>query len=171
MLAAITCTTLSAMESLGARIEWILKHCTKSDGTPWLKHELSLAAGLSRSYVGQLQNGRRANPEIDTLAKLARVAGVSPAWLAYGEGTPRGSSKDARRLIRFGELPNWERLCARAKERDGTLKSETFAYMAQLDVSLTRPVTPAYVAEFARVLQDHEPSLAMPGRRDGRKTG
>ena len=49
---------------------------------------LSFAAGLSRSYMGKLENGRNAM-SLTALEKIARVLGVDPSELVK----PRVSSK------------------------------------------------------------------------------
>lgn len=50
---------------------------------------LSLMAGLSQSYVGQIARGH-VTPAVapDKLTKLAEACGVSPNWLVLGQGDP-----------------------------------------------------------------------------------
>jgi transcriptional regulator with XRE-family HTH domain len=49
---------------------------------------LSLHAGLSKSHVGMIERGERAEPTRKTIQALASALGVSKAWLEDGEGDP-----------------------------------------------------------------------------------
>lgn len=72
------------METLASRVNWLLQQTEMS------ARALSLKAGLSPNHVGMLARGTVATrPAHDTLAALARAAGVSVEWLASGEGEPR----------------------------------------------------------------------------------
>jgi transcriptional regulator with XRE-family HTH domain len=53
------------------------------------------AAGISGQAVTDIESGRTM-PGVDTAEALARGLGVSPAWLAYGEG-PRVLPRPPRR--------------------------------------------------------------------------
>lgn len=46
---------------------------------------LAKAAGLNHTTVQDIEKGRR-YPAVDTVERLSLVLGVSPSWLAYGEG-------------------------------------------------------------------------------------
>lgn len=46
---------------------------------------LGRMAGLSRTAVSALEEGRSA-PNVETIERLARALGISPAWLAFGDG-------------------------------------------------------------------------------------
>lgn len=48
------------------------------------KAALARAVGLSPSTVADIENG--AQTGVDVLESLAKALGVSPAWLAFGEG-------------------------------------------------------------------------------------
>lgn len=50
-------------------------------------NELSKKSKCAMSTLSGMSIGDRM-PRIDSVAKVARALGVSPAWLAYGEGTP-----------------------------------------------------------------------------------
>lgn len=51
--------------------------------------KLSQLAGLGRMTVGDIEERRnQGNVGILTVEKIAKVLRVSPAWLAYGAGTP-----------------------------------------------------------------------------------
>lgn len=57
---------------------------------------LSERAKVSSGTISGLENGHH-TPRTDVVAKLARVLGVTPCWLAYGDGiSPDGwrESKD-----------------------------------------------------------------------------
>lgn len=50
---------------------------------------LSQLAKCSESTISDVEGGNKAGgrmPQIDTLEVFARVLGVSPGWLAYGDG-------------------------------------------------------------------------------------
>jgi len=51
--------------------------------------KLSQLAGLGRMTVGDIEERRnQGNVGILTVEKIAKVLRVSPAWLAYGVGSP-----------------------------------------------------------------------------------
>ena len=112
------CTAgILAVVSVAARLQWILSHRVRDDGRPWKPTPLSVAAGLGRNHVAQMLDGRVADPDIATLERIARVASVSPAWLAMGAGSPGDATSappvDAPQ--RFGELPAWTALLTGAR--------------------------------------------------------
>lgn len=51
------------------------------------RSNLSAAAGLTNRVVGYIEQQERI-PRISTVARLARVLGVAPGWLAFGLGEP-----------------------------------------------------------------------------------
>lgn len=58
---------------------------------------LSAKAKVSPGTISGLENGHHV-PRTDVVAKLARVLGVTPCWLAYGDGiAPEGW--DARKEL------------------------------------------------------------------------
>jgi hypothetical protein len=75
--------------TLKDRLEWVLKNRPTEVGN---KSQWSLKAGLSRKQVDQLmRRGDATNEgrvELWVLEALARVAGVSPVWLAFGVDDP-----------------------------------------------------------------------------------
>lgn len=58
--------------------------------------ELAQSAGIVEGTIRAMDRGTM--PQIDTLESLAKALGVSPAWLAYGEGP--------RELVRRGSRPS-----------------------------------------------------------------
>ena len=58
---------------------------------------LAEAFGQSQSVVSDYERGR-SEPNIDGWGRLARVLGVSPAWLAFGIGTREPHDGDANAL-------------------------------------------------------------------------
>lgn len=48
--------------------------------------KISALAGLAPSHVGYLETTAGANPEVKTIAAIARVFGVTTGWLMSGEG-------------------------------------------------------------------------------------
>lgn len=69
-----------ACSDLGARLFRIRKEA----GLGLIK--LGKMAGVSHSSISAIEKGRQL-PAVDTVERLARTLGVSPAWLAYGENT------------------------------------------------------------------------------------
>ena len=50
------------------------------------QHGLAVVAKCSESTISDIEGASGRMPQIDTLEVLARVLGVSPGWLAYGDG-------------------------------------------------------------------------------------
>lgn len=71
-------SSASTTDGMGARLAAIR---TERGET---KAALARAVGLSPSTVADIENG--AQTGVDVLEALAKVLGVSPAWLAFGEG-------------------------------------------------------------------------------------
>lgn len=52
---------------------------------------LATAAKCAESMISDVEGNAGRMPQIDTIEVLARVLGVSPGWLAFGEGSaPEG---------------------------------------------------------------------------------
>lgn len=112
---ACLATKIARMKTLSDRIAWILENRTGPDGKLWQAKTLSREAGLSETVVGMLQRGDQTNSKIDTIESIARVVRVSPAWLAYGIGSPDADALGAAPRLR--DLPDWGDLLAGAKAR------------------------------------------------------
>lgn len=56
-------------------------------------------AGLSPSYVGQIERGENPRPGLDSLVRLARVFGCTVGWLGAGEGEPPGREAVLRAVL------------------------------------------------------------------------
>ncbi len=48
--------------------------------------ELAERAHIARKTIQDLTNGDGGNVGVGTLTDIARALGISPAWLAFGEG-------------------------------------------------------------------------------------
>lgn len=48
-------------------------------------HEVSVAAGLSKNTVWELETGPRRSPSVKNLQAIARALGVSDVWLMHGD--------------------------------------------------------------------------------------
>jgi transcriptional regulator with XRE-family HTH domain len=59
--------------------------------------ELAEKAHIARKTVQDLSNGEGGNVGVGTIVDLARALGVSPAWLAFGEGDGLGAMGTRRR--------------------------------------------------------------------------
>lgn len=59
------------------------------DSSGLQRQEIAQLAGLGRSTVGQVEDGKNM-PRLSTIERLGDALGISPTWLAYGdEGTIR----------------------------------------------------------------------------------
>jgi transcriptional regulator with XRE-family HTH domain len=76
----------------------------------------SAESGLSTSTAFRIEC-RRSIPRIDTLERFARALGVSPSWLAYGEG-----EEDAASELSF-VASTGERLAA-ARQQSGLTRKD-----------------------------------------------
>ena len=47
---------------------------------------LAAVAKCAESMISDIEGGSGRMPQIDTIEALARVLGISPGWLAYGDG-------------------------------------------------------------------------------------
>lgn len=83
MSAAVRVPKAGALGAANLRHRLAYARVTRGFAT---KRKLSLAAGLSETLVAQIERGQIANPRIDTIETLAKVLGVSVAWLTTGEG-------------------------------------------------------------------------------------
>ncbi len=46
--------------------------------------DLAAATGLDRGAIRLIEKGRRKNPQVDTIGRIARVLGVTTDWLISG---------------------------------------------------------------------------------------
>lgn len=49
------------------------------------QRELARGADMSQQTVGSIESGRSNTPQAKTLLAIAKVLGVSPGWLLFGE--------------------------------------------------------------------------------------
>ena len=74
-------------EKVVQRMTWIIDSKRVENASVW-----ATEAGLSRTYVSGLlervRKGKSQDIGLQSLAALAQVARVSPAWLAFGAGEP-----------------------------------------------------------------------------------
>jgi len=78
------------MPGLRARLQKVIDAGRVRNPSTW-----ALAAKLARSHVSTILAARTKRVETETLYRLADAAGVSRAWLAFGEGTMDPVSDDA----------------------------------------------------------------------------
>lgn len=89
----------------------------------------SLDAGLPNDFVFHIERRQRL-PRIDTIERLARTLGISPAWLTYGEGdatTPHPSLLTAQIGDRIRRLRLQRGLTAAALGRAAHITGQTIA--------------------------------------------
>lgn len=84
----LSACTLLPVSTLAERVAWILDNRRRPDGRAWSARGLSDAAGLAPAHVGMMKRGDAKDVRADTLAALAKAAGVSVRWLTTGDGAP-----------------------------------------------------------------------------------
>lgn len=128
-----------------------MEHRNAPDGDPWSAKSLAQAAGLaSDAHVGMMLRGTVKKPTAETLAAIARAAGVSLDWLATGAGTPDARTVE-RDAPRFRDLPGWPEAEAEAMRRFKHIPP--WAISAAGDLMAARApehVDAMVVADFAR---------------------
>lgn len=62
----------------------------------WSQSELAERSGLDASYISLLETGRRPNPGLETLVKLARALKTSISYLVGETDDPRPIMKDGQ---------------------------------------------------------------------------
>lgn len=69
---------------------------------PRTSKQIAAEASLDETFLAQLKKGKK-NPSERTIGKLARVLGVSEAWLLYGQGPmERALEPGAERMVNAG---------------------------------------------------------------------
>lgn len=59
-----------------------IRECRASSGRTLCV--VSKAAGISKTYLCEIENGQRQNPSVETLLRLAHALEVSPCYLLTG---------------------------------------------------------------------------------------
>ena len=161
------CTAaILAVVSLAARLQWILSHRVRDDGRPWKPTPLSVAAGLGRNHIAQMLDGRVGDPDLATLGRIARVANVSPAWLAMGAGSPDDSAPVASEAPqRFGDLAGWRDLLTGARVRRPTMPAWVWDRVARsYPLEGAAPTVAAVIHAADGVLEQTVPATAPENR-------
>lgn len=87
-----------AVKTVPSRFEWVWKEAKRFKS----QREWTLAAELEpervAKYLRGFKKGRSPSIALDAIEALARVARVSPGWLAFGEGDPDGTMNALQRL-------------------------------------------------------------------------
>lgn len=169
---------LGPVNTLAERVEWILKHRRRPDGTRWSQRALSEAAGMSPAVVGMLRRGDTKDVRGETLRHLAAAAGVSLAWLATGKGTPdedddaRGPSTAESGVPHFGNAVGWDDARREAERTHPYIPAWAWDQAATMaPMHLRSVVTPEQVVSLARMalqLADPRAMSAALEERDRR---
>jgi len=188
----LTGDSLDRVTTLASRIEWVLEHTRRHDGSKWTARALSEEAGLgSPAHVGMIKRGEAKNVRSETIEAIAKACGVSFEWLATGRGAPtdtddsqrhppdeidaagrRPVAEDAARTSRptFANLPDWADLLAGARamqlERGREIPEWAFAAVATSSALLTAPPSAATIYDIARVYADHGIGKPRPPRAE-----
>ena len=103
------------VSTLKERLQKVLDDGLVENASRW-----SEAAGLTRIHVNKLLKSDRADRghvELVVLTKLAAVARVSPAWLAYGVGGPNDDPPIGTLLLKLASMPGLRDAVERHPER------------------------------------------------------
>jgi hypothetical protein len=161
--------------TLAERIQWILDNCRDPSGEPWTAKSLSQAADLADTHVGMMKRGTVKKVTHETLAKLARAAGVSHHWLVTGEGEPHGRGDapgaDAHHhngQSRFHARADWVVLLETARAIAPEIPEWVWPIVADSHPLSTVPITPAIVVELGKLVLRHVPPPASAAPKRGR---
>jgi hypothetical protein len=104
-------------EGLRARLKWLLETSGLS-----AREASKRAKQSSPAYIGMLLRGDIDDTKTRTVEDIAAVFGVTPAWLAYGDG-PSPADADVRRHVQGDDGPTVDRSgeFAQAEPTDGAL--------------------------------------------------
>lgn len=110
---ALTIVGIMDTSAIGARI----RELREAHG--WSQRQLGVRAGMKGAYISLLESGKRSNPSIEVLSKIARALGVSAEEFLHeggGEDTVDQDvlDKEIERLV--GYYPDdvqveWRPLC------------------------------------------------------------
>jgi transcriptional regulator with XRE-family HTH domain len=93
-----------AMETIGTRVKYL------REARNWTQERLAQEAGLSKSFISEMENDRR-NPSAEKLLEIATVLGASLDFIMKGEGaTPEGQPSPVmipRELADAAEEQRW----------------------------------------------------------------
>lgn len=93
----------SPMDSWGARVRQYRRLMRRKDGSPWTQEDLAEAAGIDRRYIGRIETGEVANPEPETVQKLADALHVEMFELgprAWYRDSPTATLADVIKRLR-----------------------------------------------------------------------
>jgi hypothetical protein len=104
-------------EGLRARLKWLLETSGLS-----AREASKRAKQSSPAYIGMLLRGDIDDTKTRTVEDIAAVFGVTPAWLAYGDG-PQPTEADVRRRAQGEDGPTVDRSeeFAQSEPTDGAL--------------------------------------------------
>lgn len=138
-----------AVSTLADRIRLILHE------TGWSQRRLSREAGLpSESHIALILTGRIGEGvTADTLARIARAAGVELGWLQDGTGAMHGAPSDA---ARWDAHPEWFAAVAEAERKfPGFVPPFAYTYAGRMTRAVPAAhVTPEIALQLARVWLD-----------------
>lgn len=147
--------------TLAERLEKVLEHLDVT------AYELSTRAGLSGSHIANIikRNAKRTSAE--TIQLIARAAGVSERWLAYGEGAMLDENQDidahdapphASQPDTVSAAPNYAALKKTARKLAPEVTDEwvwnDLDSTNLLWIGLKEP-TPQVLADIAKLLMKH----------------
>jgi transcriptional regulator with XRE-family HTH domain len=167
---------LRVVDTLSDRVRWILDNTRSPSGEKWSGRALSNAAGLkSSAHVGMIVRGTAVDVKVDTLAAIARAAGVSLEWLSTGHGSPSGPEPSVHASDgeepRMGALPGWTATVDAARALDSTVPDWAFEELANAHPLVTSAPSPAAVALMARSILSQFPTReSIPRQAKKRKS-
>ena len=174
MTSFLSAGKLLAVSTLADRIEWILEHREGPGGKPWSARGLSTAAGLAQAHVGMMKRGDAKSVTGETLAAVARTAGVSLHWLTTGEGSPdtddvaEPSHSDDEKPVRRNAI-GWDDALPIAKLLQPTWPEWAWEKAgASAPYMIDGPITPQQIVSLARTAMEVA-SPAHAAKREARR--
>lgn len=134
------------MSPIAERIERILAEKRLKSARAW-----SVGAGLTPQYVSTILARARKGEEIDigveTLHKLAKVAGIDFTWLATGVGNPSGHRGALMTLA------NWKTLIEEAQHQRPNIAAEYFDKLGTAELPVAIDADWMLIGDLASALQ------------------
>lgn len=117
--------------------------------------DLGEAVGLGQSAISKIERGETADPA--TLRKIAEALGVDPTELEGVRDEPAGG--DPQPVPTMSAVPGWAAVEEQAKKIATEVSGEAWDVLNRSPGLLSSdvPLTPAVVADLARLVQRHLP--------------
>lgn len=123
--------------------------------------ELAEAAGIHQTTISRIESGKQTALEDGVADALARALGcpVGDLWEAEADAHEPSTTHDAQPIPSMSSRPGWEDVLARAKASADDVDPESWIVLEHAPGLFASdvPLTPALVADLARVVMRHRP--------------